>query len=314
MRHLIDIDSREQTELFVAYLLTLDISTHVEQESGTPPKWSVWIREEDRLDLANAECQAFLKSPNDPKYALAVQKARDIIQQQRLEQKQREKNLHKIRPSRRVDPYSRGRMPPITLALIVICVVFAFLTSFLHFKPTDKTAVWIDNAFSFVNDAHYQQTGDPAASLKRLELWRLFTPAFLHFGPLHLLFNMLSLASLGRLAERMEGRARYVALLILSALGAHLLQGLSPSPILGLKSLGGTPFFVGISGVVFGLFGYLAVKSKLRPDCGFFFPPDAYFMMGLILVGGIAGWLPMANLAHIGGLVSGAAIGYFWNK
>ncbi len=67
-------------------------------------------------------------------------------------------------------------------------------------------------------------------------------------------------------------------------------------------------------GVVLGLFGYLAVKTKIRRDLGIYFPPDSYFMVGFIIVVGLIGAMPFANLAHIGGLLTGAALGYFWNR
>jgi GlpG protein len=145
-------------------------------------------------------------------------------------------------------------------------------------------------------------------SLFRGDLWRVITPAFLHGSPLHLIMNMMGLASLGRLTERIEGIYKYAVLLIVFALGSHLLQGLLP------PSLGGTPNFVGISGVVFGLFGYLAIKSWLRPRIGFSFPPQAYLMIGLMFLIGFSGGTNLANLAHVGGFVAGVLMGFAWNR
>jgi GlpG protein len=159
----------------------------------------------------------------------------------------------------------------------------------------------------FVDMNLYLKTGDAAASLKQGELWRILTPAFLHGHPLHLLFNMLSLASLGRLTERLEGIGRYAVIMLLIAIGSHLLQGLMPVKWFG------SPNFVGISGVIFGLLGYMGTKTTLRPDLGFQLPAQVYLMTGLILVFGFtggAGDFQLANLAHLGGLVTGVAIGF----
>lgn len=317
MRHLTDLDSRENAENFVAYLITLGVATHVEQESGVPARWSVWIKEEDKLSYARGELEAFRADPTNAKYSQAKAKANAILEEQRAIQKQREKNLKQIRSS--ASPMGSARlynraMPPLTLGLIVLCVIFGLLTKFMRVNQNDKLGVAIINNFQFVDVKLYNETLDPAASLKRLELWRIFTPALLHNGAIHLLVNMLSLASMGRLAERLEGRGRYIAIMLICALGGHLLQGLVPPNFLGISSLGGSPRFVGISGVVLGLFGYLAVKTKVRKDLGIYFPPDSYFMVGFIIVVGLIGAMPFANLAHIGGLLTGAALGYFWNR
>ncbi|MCU0710612.1 MAG: rhomboid family intramembrane serine protease [Pirellula sp.] len=317
MRHLTDLDSRENAENFVAYLITIGVSTHVEQESGVPSRWSVWIKEEDKLSLARSELDAFRADPANPKYAQSKARANAILEEQRALQKQREKNLKQIRSTSSTMSSARlnnRAMPPVTLGLIVVCVIFGFLTGFGRANQNDKLGWTIMSNFRFVDFKLFDETGDPAASLKKFEIWRIFTPALLHGNAIHLLVNMLSLASLGRLAERLEGKGKYIAIMLICALGAHLLQGLMPPTILGMKAIGGTPFFVGISGVVMGLFGYLAVKTKIRSDLGIYFPPDSYFMVGFIIVVGLIGAMPFANLAHIGGLLTGAILGYFWNR
>lgn len=312
MRHLTDIDSKPQAEAFVAYLLTKGISTHVEAESpragSLEPTWSVWIRDEDRLPEANRELHSFLAEPNHERYRAAINEARTIVQKERDLQKQREKNIQKVKYKRPVG--AGGKMPPLTLALILLCIAFGLITEFGYVSDGNKIGAIAMKELKFVDYAKYVETRDPAYSLKQGELWRIITPAFLHGGTLHLLLNMISLASLGRLTEKVEGIGKYAIILLLSAMGAHLLQGLMPT------NLWGTPNFVGISGVVLGLFGYLAVKSQLHPDCGFFFPPDAYVLTGMLLLAGFLsqGGLGMANMAHLGGLATGALLGLFWSR
>jgi membrane associated rhomboid family serine protease len=140
---------------------------------------------------------------------------------------------------------------------------------------------------------------------------------FLHGDPFHLIMNMLALASLGRLVERLERTPRYAWLILAFALGSHLPQGLLPENILGIRGLSGSPNFVGISGVVLGLFGYIATKTTLRRDLGFALSPQSYFMVGLILflgfagdIAGNVGNLRMANFAHLGGLLAGIVLGW----
>lgn len=89
------------------------------------------------------------------------------------------------------------------------------------------------------------------------EPWRFLTSAFLH-GPLvHILFNMLALWMLGPYAEALLGRARYLTLYLLSALGGSVAYLL-------LTPLSSTSGLVGASGAVFGLFGAIIVLNRAR--------------------------------------------------
>jgi len=308
---------KPDAEAFVAYLLTVGISTHVEPASdpssksftenppGNPPgisdtqptdAWEVWIKNEDRLPQAKEELQTFLANPKDPKYAAALKQANLILREQRQEAKLRQRNIQSPNLGNQRPSMFSGKLPPLTLTLLILCCVFSLLTAFS--TPANENRLGL-------------------SSLQRGELWRIFTPAFLHGSPLHLLMNMLALASLGRLVERLVGIRRYAVLLLLIAAGSHLTQGLLGENVLGIQGLSGSPNFVGISGVVMGLFGYIAVKSRMRPDLGFGLSGQSYFMVGILLVMGFAGdifgkegGLQMANFAHLGGLVAGAILGF----
>jgi GlpG protein len=118
---------------------------------------------------------------------------------------------------------------------------------------------------------------------------------------------MLALANLGRVTERLEGTSKYALIILFVAICSHLLQGLTPTQWFG------SPNFVGISGVIMGLLGYLGIKTTLRPDLGFVLPPQTYIMTGLILVLGFSEGMNLANLAHLGGLVAGIAIGFVFS-
>jgi len=106
-------------------------------------------------------------------------------------------------------------------------------------------------------------------------------------------------------------------IVLLLAIGSHLPQGLLKENIWNIQGLSGSPNFVGISGVIMGLFGYIAMKTYLRPELGFSLSPQSFFMVGIILVLGFAGDiagsvgnLHMANFAHLGGLLSGLLLGW----
>ena len=82
--------------------------------------------------------------------------------------------------------------------------------------------------------------------------------------------------------------------------------------------MGGAPAFGGMSGVVYGLFGYVWIKSTFCPEPGF------ATSQGTVII--LLGWLflcmtgaigPIANIAHVVGLVVGMAVAYvpsFWRR
>jgi membrane associated rhomboid family serine protease len=123
------------------------------------------------------------------------------------------------------------------------------------------------------------------------EWWRLITAGFLHFGPLHLAFNMLALWVIGRDLELVLGRVRFLAVYLVGLLGgsasAFMFSGLNAQT-------------AGASGAVFGLMGGLAVVlRKLRHS-----PAPALTLIAVNIV--ISFVVPNISLAgHIGGLVAG---------
>jgi membrane associated rhomboid family serine protease len=130
--------------------------------------------------------------------------------------------------------------------------------------------------------------------------YRLITSAFLHepglsgFGPAHIIFNMWALVIVGPGLERLLGRARFVVLYLLSALGGSVLYYLL-APVAEPA--------LGASGAIFGLFGaWFVVSRKLRVD--------ARSIIFLIVINlAISFMIPnVAWQAHVGGLVTGGLL------
>jgi membrane associated rhomboid family serine protease len=126
------------------------------------------------------------------------------------------------------------------------------------------------------------------------EYYRLLTSAFLHAGVMHILFNMFALAQIGPVLERSLGRARYLALYLLSALGGSVAAFLLAAP---------NQPSVGASGAIFGLFGaYYVVVRRLGGETG---PIVILLVVNLVIT------FSVPNIdwrAHLGGLVTGAAL------
>ena len=131
--------------------------------------------------------------------------------------------------------------------------------------------------------------------------WRLFANFFLHFGIIHLAFNMYALLYIGMLLEPRLGAQRLAA--------AYILTGLVAS----MTSLYWHPLTIsaGASGAIFGLYGvFLALLSTslieqsarkaLLTSIGIFVVYN--------LINGTKGGID--NAAHLGGLISGLLIGF----
>jgi GlpG protein len=198
----------------------------------------------------------------------------------------------------RVSP-ARGlplRRAPITIALVLLSILGFFLVYFrapvewiglLTFTPVEVVA------------------GSPQFTTVDGQYWRLITPAFLHFGWLHIVFNGLWLWELGSRVESVLGSLNMLALFLVVAMVSNGSQ----------YAFGGPGLFGGMSGVVYGLLGFCWVAPLLQPRWKIQpAPVIVIFMIGWLvacLVGlvEVLGFGAIANAAHLGGLLCGVFLG-----
>lgn len=127
------------------------------------------------------------------------------------------------------------------------------------------------------------------------EYHRLLSSAFMHYGLVHIGFNMWALYVLGPPLEQHLGRLRFGALYFLSALGGSVVVYLFSSPISATA---------GASGAIFGLFGATLVAAKrLRLDVRWL---ATLIVINLVITFSFPG---VSWQGHIGGLMTGAAVG-----
>jgi len=131
------------------------------------------------------------------------------------------------------------------------------------------------------------------AAIANGEWYRLITSGFLHFGPIHIAFNMYALWILGRALEGALGRGRYLLIYMVALLGGSL----------GGVIIDGNALGAGASGAIFGLFGVLAVLEMLRGQNPLKTQIGGVIMMNLVLTV----FLHFSLGAHVGGLVIGGA-------
>jgi len=180
---------------------------------------------------------------------------------------------------------------PLTVALIVICVIVAIGTN-MGYSQEKVAAFLISNRLDGF-----------LIEVRQGQIWRLLTPAFIHFGPLHILFNMMWLFDLGRAIEFRQGSVRLGILIGVTAILANLAQYVWSGRGFG-----------GMSGVVYGLLTYLWAQSKFNPRSGYMLNPTVVWMMLAWFVLCWVGIIPhVANMAHTAGLVAGGILGWAYS-
>ncbi|WP_243407624.1 rhomboid family intramembrane serine protease, partial [Frankia canadensis] len=175
----------------------------------------------------------------------------------------------------------------VTQILIGICVVAYFLQG-LPGLGSGSTGNEFTDRFAMIG---YRIAVDD-------QYYRLLTPAFLHAGVLHILFNMYALFLLGYQLEALLGRARYLGLFVAGAVGGNTLSYL----------LGGlTTASVGASTAIFAFFSaYYVIARRLRVDSGQILVVIGINLAITFTFSSIDKW------GHLGGLAVGALIGLIY--
>ncbi len=181
-----------------------------------------------------------------------------------------------------------GPVGQATLVLILICVAVGVLsglgTRIAALRPFFAVPVSPDGYFY--------------AQFDWSEPWRLLTPMFIHFGTLHLLFNMLWLYRLGSQIENLQGTRLFLGLVALTQIPGVLVQ---------LELTG--PLFGGMSGVVYGLFGYSWMQSRYSSKGYVITELDTMFIMGWFVLCATPLIGRIANAQHAFGLFFGLLAG-----
>jgi len=201
----------------------------------------------------------------------------------------------------------------ITETLIIINVL-VFATMYLFNLNTYFVSKFSSMGYIWElteNEDYYRKTSKTI--FNSIEFYRLLTANYLHGGLMHIMFNMMALYSLGKVIESLIGKIKFFIVYTVSGIGGTILSS-SMSIYLKPNDLS---LSVGASGAVFGIAGCLVVLAIYRRNRGI----DLFYqinyqpliiMLGLNLVMGqmIEG---IDNWGHIGGLVSGAFIGFIYS-
>lgn len=288
MRLIGKFDDEALARTFSKHLNQLKIDNQIAIEpDGTFEIWVIW---EDEVKRAEQLLSQFQSPPDETGHRDAPKKTPKI---QEHKQKEKKKEKEKQQKSHTSMKRITGN---VTLFLIIISVMVGLFsglgqnTSFLQkFFITD-----------IISDGGLIQWDKGLPEVAEGEFWRLITPIFVHFSIAHLFFNMLWFYTLGNMIEERQGSWFLGIFIAIAATVSNLAQYLISSP-----------YFGGMSGVVYGLLGYCWMKSKYDPGSKIYLHRITVYMMIVWYFLCLTGLLGrMANAAHTAGLIIGVAWGF----
>jgi GlpG protein len=173
----------------------------------------------------------------------------------------------------------------------VVTIVFAALVSIVFALLNTQFATVLFEAL---------RISDTFTDIPWYQPWRLLTPVLLHFSLLHFLFNVFWWWYLGGRFERFYGSTYLLIALVFCGVFSNVMQFMDSGP-----------YFGGLSGVVYGLFGLAVVVSWQRPRHPLFLPVGLIVFMLVWLLLGYTDllWVSVANTAHSAGLIAGLVLG-----
>jgi len=300
MRQAGTLPDAKQARLFADFLLSQGITCQVDEGEGG---FAVWVHDDAQLQRSKLELSEFLLDPEAKIYSEAQAEV-DVIRRKRAKSRQRQ-GSQVVDLRQRWRPWTEGAFP-VTWVLIALSVGLSLATDFGH---SEWGVEWlyivprkvVPDGFTWI----------PALGLNSIregEVWRLVTPAFLQVGGWwHMIFNMWWLYMAGALVETRRGSLAMLAIALATAIVSNVAQYAWAGPAFG-----------GMSGVGFGLFGYIWMKSRFDPRAGIYCPPDLVvqflFWLVLCMTGAIG---QIANTAHVAGMLTGIVIAYvpvLWRK
>lgn len=250
-------------QAYADYMATLDVLMDVRSIESS--RVELWLNDEKDLTLAEKEFERFLQQPDHPRYVAASW--------------QRGKTTLSL-PTQSFSYWQviRDGGGLVTHSVSLLCTL-VYVLMLWQGEPR------VMEGLAFVDGSAQQ----------RVELWRWFTPALLHFSIQHILFNLVMWWYLGGRVEKYLGSRKLLLITLLSA-------GLSAKA----QSLFSGVHFGGLSGVVYALIGYVWLYGERLPERGLTLPRA---MMGLILIWFLVDYFdllgPVANVAHLSGLMFG---------
>lgn len=289
MRLLHQFDSREDAERLAEVLYAERIETTV--NAGSSGKFSLWVHSEDDLPGAKAALATFLDDPDDPRFVELLGKAKAA---RKAHKKAEKKSRFKQVDARTTfSTHGRPALGGLTIFLIALSCIVALATN------RGQNDAVVRHFLFYYSETPPRTYLDLFAPILSGQVWRVISPIFVHFGMLHLIFNMWWLKDLGSLIERKHSSLYLLGFVFVTGVLSNIAQVLALSPNFG-----------GMSGVIYALFGFLWIRGRFDPTYGIALQKQTVILMIGWFVLCWAGIFNIANMAHTAGLVLGMIWGY----
>ena len=261
---------------FIRYLSTQGVRHRISEESG---KQVLWVATEAEAATVR---QAYARWRQEPELLDELNRSWET-----------QAGVNPVRSSVANLLFRQIYYMPITVSLTVLCLLVAVVSAlgnqvgrvdFLFYPLLNASGL-----FPLLADID---------SLS--DVLRTLTPMLLHFGEIHLVFNLLWLWYFGKQLEPVQPRTLHLMLIVLLAFISNTAQYL----VLEYNNFGG------MSGVVYGLVAYTWVIHNLMPRSRLMINNSmfAVFVAAMILMEVFASSL-IATAAHVGGLLAGLVLG-----
>jgi rhomboid protease GluP len=204
--------------------------------------------------------------------------------------------LHRIEQSNQSTPTAFGSetyRPTIVVAIFIVLNIAMFIAEVRLGGSTNPLTL------------HRLGALEPWAVRYGGEYWRMLTALFLHFGPLHLIFNLYALFVIGPGLERIIGSVRFAFIYLLTGLGSS-----AGVLLLRFTNFSRPEQLVGASGCVMGVVGVWAgylLRHRHEPFAG-------RRLRNIVLIVAIQTAFDLSTpqismAAHLSGLASGVILG-----
>ncbi len=283
MRLLAVFPNEEPASLLADTLYVHDIETSI--KPTREGEVALWVHDERDVTSARVVYEEFERDPAAKRFVEGRKRARA---QRRQVADAEKKSRHRQVKAR--EALGTPWIGSATLILIGCCIGIAVISK-------------LGEAGHVVRYFTYADLAKGSAGLvavQRGEVWRVLTPIFVHFGFLHLFFNMWWLKDLGTAIERAHSAKFLLFMVVVTGVLSNSAQFFMAGPKFG-----------GMSGVILGLFGYIWVRGRRDPTFPLGMPKSTVMWMMVFFVLCWTGvFANVANIAHTAGLAVGAGWGY----
>jgi GlpG protein len=288
MRRIGTLPTQREASTLRDYLFLQNIEADVDPEDdGT---FAIWVHDDSHVDSATRLMERFRANPQGEEFSKVGGDAiRARSRQEKEDARRRSTMIDRARLGYERTLLGMGLFP---IVLIGICVLVAIYS---NLGDNHK-------ALRYLLIAWYpEDPSEPVQSYATGEVWRLLTPIFIHFGILHLVFNAMWLRDFASFIETRFGTLYLALLILVIGIGSNYAQFIWT----------GRPWFGGMSGVNYGLFGFLWVRGHFDRDVMWRLNPTVIWTLMIWYVACLFDLIGhVANTAHTVGLLIGAAWGF----